>query len=192
MANKIKYGIKNLYYAVATIAADGSATYGTPVRWPGAVSIALDQQGESNPFYADDIVYYTSVANNGYNGDLETALVPDSFKVDVLGYIQDGNGALIENADAPVVHFALMGEFTGDVNGKRFVLFNNTSNRPSISGQTKEDSITPQTETVTITSTTVYDETLDKNIVKASVTATDAPYDTWFDAVYQPSAPISG
>ena len=32
-----------------------------------------DPQGESEPFYADNIVYYTSVANNGYEGDLELA-----------------------------------------------------------------------------------------------------------------------
>ena len=74
MANKIKYGIKNVYYAIATIAANGSATYATPKALPGAVSISLDQQGESNPFYADDIVYYTSVANNGYNGDFDTVV----------------------------------------------------------------------------------------------------------------------
>ena len=188
MANKIKYGIKNLHYAVATIATNGSATYGTPVAIPGAVSMSLDQQGEITPFYADNVKYYTSVSNNGYNGDLELAIIPDSYKKDILGYVEDGNGVLVENADAPVVHFALMGQFEGDANGKRFVLYNCTSNRPTVGSQTKEDSITPQTETVTLDAGSIYDATLDANIVKASADGTNAEYDDWFDAVYVPAA----
>ena len=62
--NKIKYGIKNCHYAVATIAANGSATYDTPKPLAGAVSISMDGQGDTNKFYADNIVYFTSVANN--------------------------------------------------------------------------------------------------------------------------------
>lgn len=192
MSNKIKYGIKNLMYAVATIADNGTATYAAPVAIPGAVSMSLDQQGEISPFYADNIKYYTSVSNNGYNGDLELALVPDSFKKDVLGYIEDGNGVLVENADAPAVHFALMGQFEGDVNGKRFVLYNCTSNRPAVGSQTKEDSITPQTETITIDAATVYNAALDANIVKAAADGSNTEYDTWFSSVYQPIAPVSG
>ena len=77
--NKIKYGIKNVYYAICTLAPNGSATYATPKALPGAVSISLDQQGDTNKFYADNIVYYTSVANNGYEGDLEVAMLTDDF-----------------------------------------------------------------------------------------------------------------
>lgn len=184
--NKIKYGIKNVYYAVATIAADNSATYGTPVALPGAVSMSLDPQGETNPFYADNIVYYTSVANNGYEGDLELAKLPDSFLKDVLGYAEDANDVLYEDANAPVVHFALMFQFEGDTHARRHVLYNCVANRPTVSGSTKEESIEPQTESVTITATTVYNAAVDADVVKASVTPTEATqYNGWNSAVYQ-------
>ena len=183
--NKIKYGIKNVYYAVATIASNGSATYGTPKALPGAVSMSLDQQGDTNKFYADNIVYYTSVANNGYEGDLELAKLTDDFLKDILGYGVDANGALYEDANAPVVHFALLFQFEGDAHAKRHVLYNCTCNRPSVSGSTKEESIEPQTETVTITATTIYHPELDKDIVKASVTPTESTqYNAWNSAVY--------
>lgn len=184
--NKIKYGIKNVWYAKATIASNGSATYATPVALPGAVSLSLDPQGETTPFYADNIVYYTSISNNGYEGDLELAKIPDDFMKDILGYGVDGNGALYEDANAPVVHFALMFQFEGDAHAKRHVLYNCTAARPSISGSTKEESIEPQTETLTITATTVYNASYDKDVVKASVTPTEAAqYNAWTSSVYQ-------
>lgn len=183
--NKIKYGIKNVYFAVATIASNGSATYSTPKALPGAVSLSLDPQGETNKFFADNIVYYTSVANNGYEGDLEVAKLNDDFLKDILGYAADTNGVLYEDANAPVVHFALMFQFEGDTHARRHVLYNCTATRPSVSGSTKEESIEPQTETVTITATTVYNPTLNKDVVKASVTPTESTeYNAWNSAVY--------
>lgn len=191
MANKIKFGLKNVYYAVATIAADGSATYDTPVAFPGAVSLSLDPQGENTPFYADNIVYWTGVSNTGYEGDLEIARVTDSFKTDVLGYLNSGNGLYVEDANAQAVHFALMFQFEGDVKATRHVLYNCTASRPNIGGQTKEESVEPQTESVTISARTVFVSALNTDIVKSETnedTAT-AVYDGWFTAVTLPTAP---
>lgn len=187
--NKIKFGLSNVYYAVATIAADGSATYGTPVRIPGAVNLSLEPQGENTPFYADNIVYYTSANNAGYEGDLEIALIPESFKKDVLGYAEDTNGILYEDVDAKAKNFALLFQFEGDVKAVRHVLYNCTATRPSIESETKTDSTEPTTETITVTATSVYNAGLEKNIVKARCTNDQATqYAAWFDSIYQPAA----
>lgn len=189
MANRVKYGLKNVHYAVATISSTGSATYGTPKAIPGAVSLSMDPQGETTKFRADNINYWVGTANNGYEGDLEVALVPDTFKVDVLGYVSDSNGVLVEDADAPSVPFALLFEFDGDANKTRHVLYNCTAARAATSGNTTEETIEPQTETMTLSASSVFNASIDKNVVKADCPSTlTAKYNSWFTTVYQSTA----
>ena len=98
MGNKVKYNLKNVHAAKLTRSEDGSFTYAKPKAIPGAVSISLDAEGDSSPFYADGIVYFRSTANNGYSGDLEIALIPEWFRTEILKEELDNNGVLIENA----------------------------------------------------------------------------------------------
>ena len=184
--NKIKYGIKNVYYAKGTLTSTGTMTYTTPVALPGAVSLSLSPEGETSPFYADNIVYYTSVSNSGYSGSLELAKVPDSFLKDCLGYIEDSKGVLLEDANATAANFALLFQFEGDAHAKRCVMYNCVAERPDTNGNTKEASISPETETINLTCTTIYNSVLDKDLVKASCTpAQTSQYENWLTAVYQ-------
>lgn len=184
--NKVKYGLKNIYYAVATIdELTNTATYAKPKRWPGAVNLSQEAQGETNKFRADNIDYFVGTSNNGYQGDFESALIPEDFRIDVLGDIEDSNGVLIEDAEAKTIHFALMFQFEGDVNNVRHVLYNCTATRPTISGSTTEETIEPQTETVTITAVAIHNAGLDKDVVKGRCPQDNPLYDTFFDEVYQ-------
>ena len=188
MKNKVKFNLKNVHAAKLTeTVADGVTTfsYATPKAIPGAVSISLDAEGESSPFYADGIVYFRSVTNNGYSGDLEMALVPEWFRTEILQEALDSKGVLIEKSDnKESVKFALLFEFDGDVNCIRHVLYNCTSSRPSIESETKEDTIEPGTETLSITADPRAD-----GLVKARTgdTTDAATYAGWYQTVYLPT-----
>ena len=82
--NKVKFNLWNVHYAPLIENTIDKVKYGTPIPIPGAVSLSLDPTGENTPFYADGIEYYTISNNMGYSGDLEIALIPESFRVDIL------------------------------------------------------------------------------------------------------------
>ena len=190
MANKVKYGLKNVYYAVATVdAVANTATYTTPVAWPGAVNLSLDAEGNTTKFRADNVDYWVGQSNNGYSGDFESALIPDSFRTAILGDINPADTDItIEDAGAKTKYFALLFQFEGDESNTRHVMYKCSATRPSVSGNTTEEEIEPQTETLTITATAIHNAALDKDIVKARCPESDDAYATWFSAVYQPAS----
>ena len=184
MGNKVKYNLKNVHAAKLTKSDDGTFSYAAPKAIPGAVSISLDAEGDSSPFYADGIVYFRSNSNNGYSGDLEMALIPEWFRTEILKEILDKNGVLVERSDITETEkFALLFEFDGDVRAIRHVLYNCSASRPSIESETKEDTIEPGTETLSLTADPRSD-----GLVKSRTgdTTDKATYDGWYKAVYIP------
>lgn len=182
-SNKVKFGLKNCHYAKATFDEDGMVTYAKPVRIPGAVSLSMDPEGSPETFWADNVAYYVIANNSGYSGDLEIAIIPESFSRDILHEEEDSNGVLAENAETELEHFALLFEFDGDQRKIRHVLYNCTSARPSIEGSTTEDAKEVQTDTLELTATA-----LANGYVKAKTGTNTAQsvYDSWYDAVYEP------
>jgi phi13 family phage major tail protein len=184
--NKVKFGLSNVHIAKIT-EQDGQITYGTPIALPGAVSLTADPEGDTTPFYADNIKYYIAVANNGYTGELEIAMTPEEFLTEILGQEKDTNGALIESSDDINARFALMGEIEGDVKKRRFVYFDVTAARPSSEMNTVEESKEPQTDTLELTMAARSTDNAIKAVIEPNETNQDV-YDTFFKKVYEKNA----
>ena len=177
--NKVQFGLKNVHYAVYN---DTESTYETPVPVPGAVNLSLDAEGDLDKFYADDIAYFVTSANNGYTGDLEIARIPDQMLQDIWGYSLDETSKVItENSDSVAKTFALLFQISGDKNSSHFVMYACTATRPSISTKTKEDKLEPNTQSISLTAVPRAD-----GKVFAKTTA-DTPKETvtgWYTSVF--------
>lgn len=181
MADKVKFGIKNVHVFPITSVTAGVPTYGDVIDVPGAVSFSMSAQGDINKFYADNIVYYQSSANNGYEGDLTLALIPEAFYEKIFGQTPDANGVMTENAAVEAKAFAMTFEEDGDQTGTKFVLYNCTATRPTKELQTIEDSKTPVTQTLTVSAVPLQSG----DVMGMTTSATpDAVKNTWHDAVY--------
>lgn len=181
--NKVKFNLCNVHYAPITVAEDGSITFETPVPIPGAVSISLDPTGEPESFYADGIEYYVINNNQGYDGDLEVAMIPEGFRTVILKEEADNNQVLVENANSETGSFALLFEFDGDIRKIRHVLYNCSASRPSIASKTNEENKEVQTETLSVKA-----RPMANGYVKAKTgdSTTAEVYNAWYQSVYQP------
>ena len=184
MANKVKFGLSNVHvlFIESYDAKTKKYTYDTEgiQAIPGAVNISLDPQGDTTDFYADNIAYFSQAANTGYQGDLEMALIPDWFRQKALGEKVDKNGVQVEASDAVQKEFVLFFEINGDTAKTRYVLYRNSVARPSIKGQTTENSISPATDSMTITAMPREND----HFTKGSIASDDAEHSTIYDAWY--------
>lgn len=183
--NKVKFGLKNVHYALLTLGEADAVTFSTPVAIPGAVNLSLDAAGDTSSFYADNMAYFVTAANDGYSGSLEMALIPDSFRKDVLGETEDATDkVLVENSAAEGKHFALLFEFAGDQKATRHILYNCTATRPSMNSATTTNTKEPTTDSLSLTATPLPNGNVK---AKTTVNTTTTAYNNWFTTVWQPT-----
>src|SRR5690625_7043526 len=65
--NKVQFGLKNVHYAPYEETENG-IVYEKPIAIPGAVTLTLTPRGELSEFHADNMIYYSAAANDGYDG----------------------------------------------------------------------------------------------------------------------------
>lgn len=178
MEDKVKFGIKNVHIFPRLT---DEPTYGDVFAFPGAVSLSLDAQGNITKFYADDIVYYQTASNNGYEGDLEMASIIEEFFEKIINYVKDDNNVLTENTNKDTVSFAMSFEESGDQTGTKFVLYNVIATRPSLSLNTVEEEKTPSTKTISISAA----PNKDGNVMSMTESTTPANVlANWHNKVY--------
>lgn len=196
MANKVKFGLKNVYYAIATeTTASGVTTtaYGTPVAFPGAVNLSVNATS-SDPtiFRADDSDYYiVSGAEQGFDGSFECAYVPEAFETDVLGMTKDDNGVILEGKDDSVKYVALMFEINGNEKPKRYLVPKVLFSKPNTEAETTgTDGNTPKTSTMSFKASPRPDDGYAK--IHTGDDTPAATYDAWFTQVYTPEIAANG
>lgn len=175
--NKVRYGLSNVHVGTITIE-EKIPTFSKPKPYPGAVNLVLNAQGEQSIFYADNIAYYVTNSNNGYEGELEMAYLYDWFETEYLGNIESNEGMLVETDSLPETLAYIMFQFEGDKNAIKYIMYNATFGRPSLEGSTKEGATTPNTTTIPFTTVPLVTEF--GNIVRAKVPSTASNYETFF------------
>jgi len=182
MANKVRFGVSNARYALKT--SDG---FGEWKRIPGAVQIQLEPQESNNDFYADNENYFTSPGAASDQVTIELADLPDSAKIDLLGYKQvNGNLALPVNYKPS--EFVLGFQVEGDETTLRVNVFGGKLTRSSETHSTKEDTTEPETQSYegTFKGAKFVVDSEEEAYLYYSTTSDKDDYSTWWDEVKTP------
>ncbi len=177
--NKVQFGIKNVHYAPMLT----ESTWGTPKPIHGSVALNLNPIGESGVFYADNIAYFRSDSNEGYEGDIEVATLPVDFYKDIYGYEEGSTSkVLVENSNKISKAFALLFEEEGDTSGTKYVGYKCTASRPKKTFKTKGKGFEPQTLSISLK----FDPMENGNVI--AFTQSTTPSETvqnWYTKVFE-------
>ena len=178
--NRVKYRLKCLYYAPATVNEETSeVTYAAPIRMKDAVSISLSPKGDLIVTYADAQEIILGRDNAGYDGEAELLRIPESFETDCLGATKNVDGTIDESEGDNSKPFALLFEFEGDKKGIRHCMFLCYASKQTLDGSNGETK-TPTNDKIAIKCRARADG---KIKTKTGDDTTEEVYNNWYNAV---------
>lgn len=176
--NKVKFGLSQVHIYPITSDTSTGTEYDEGFAVPGAVTLSISPEGDSEPFYADNIPYYVSTSNNGYSGSLEMALLNDDFNTKILGMkLDEKSGLLIESIGDVGKEFAMAFQFEGDVNATRHILYRCKATRPKMEAETIADKTTPKTDSFDFSAMARISD----GLIKAKAEVGGAKYEKFFE-----------
>lgn len=178
-----------------TYADDSSPTspkWDSPIRIPGTVSWGPTANNTKTSFYADNIEYFSTYVNNGFDGTWEMAKVPVDMLVAVYRYVVDSNGILIAPGGVGYKNFAFAFEMQGDISPARIIWYSCSAGLPTRTYATMEENTEPQVDSVDMSAKpqTFADGTV-ATFAQVPFNRNDETtlsiYNNWFSEVYHPS-----
>lgn len=182
---KLVFNIKKVQLSKLTEAEDGTITYGTPIKVPGTSSLSMDVEQSNEKIYADGGVYVTLQGASSISGTLENYFIPVEALTEIYNYVLGTKGEVIQTDDQVNrfgMQFACDDEAGNEV---YFTYYDVTSTKPSINLQTREDGVTVNPQSVTLTASTI--DVGGKKIVQHFVTKDKEAYANFFDKVVLPT-----
>lgn len=120
--------------------------------------------------------------DNGYDGTVQVVCLPPEFETEILKNV---NG--MEDADVKTADFAMMIEFDGDKKKGRHIFWHCVlTKRPDITGTTKDNNLTVDTDTINVKAV----KRKDCGKIKAKVYEDWSVYSTMFTTVPTPAEVI--
>lgn len=150
MADTVRIGLSDLVAFELKNDEKGNLAYGAPFKIAPAVSASISPSMSDDAFYADDIALISTNTISSIEVELETADIKDEIIARLMGIEIDENGVVHDNVNkvAPKIALAFR-SLKSNGEYKYVVLYKGSFGIGEDEYQTKEDSISFQTTTIT-------------------------------------------
>ncbi len=183
---KVLFNIKKLQLSKITDISDaGYPTYAGAIKVPGTVSLVMDQEEATDPFYADGIVYYLPTGAETATGTLENALLPEEVLKEIFAYVESTNGEMV-STDGQTSEFGMQFAVDSDDGEVYFTYYRVSSNKPGDNFTTNAPNATINPQSLSLTASTITLADGKTNCMKSYATKNASNYSTYFDAISVP------